>query len=436
MPRLLHALLADAMCVVCTAHNIIGDEAASMQPCRHDDELLPGAMVCGRMGKLFAPARSCQRMEAMALVQSSRYLTMNTLRSPEERRNVDLDNKKNRSGNGAPGATMAWSNKSEEPLWLLEAAARSPGLTLGADFGAMVVKMHTERLGGAGATVALSTLGMAVGVLVAMSCLLRFAFAEEKVATSSKAQAPSRSSGHVSKGARSNARAGPVTSEGASASFFRGSNATADIGMPQPLSQGLVVPKESQVSLILPLVSRDMPAFDLTDKEGNVILKVKLTRDKASTSSTTRATSVVLTSSRSEPMGTCVLSRHLPGGYQEYSIQRPSGELVATLTRRENADEFMVSTMQGPKLRFRGDIHRSSVDIMECKADVESQAHKERFVGYTEPCNVDFDHSGDYVHVLVGPETDAGLVVCGLLCVYYLGEGPTEVGAAAAQSSA
>ncbi|CAE8720107.1 unnamed protein product, partial [Polarella glacialis] len=92
------------------------------------------------------------------------------------------------------------------------------------------------------------------------------------------------------------------------------------------------------------------------------------------------------------------------------TICRASGEVFGTLVKEGSAQggTYFIRGKSGQRLlSFEGNFREKKVDVIDCSGQL---------VGACERCAMDFDASPHY-QVRVAPQTDAGLVLCGLLAI-------------------
>lgn len=219
----------------------------------------------------------------------------------------------------------------------------------------------------------------------------------------------------------------------------------------EPFCPDLVVPHHFECLLIIPVQKIRSGPFDVTDTNGSVVLQVNPRESsvafptdwalhsshsfgpgmsQASITSTVphRGAAVALDKLRALTLTTtqgAVLAQCFPsnaatvpgarGNVEFHLLRANSNRTFAWLRRNESQDYFVLTTVTGLCMRFSGSFEHYAVNVLDDHA---------KLLATTEACHVDFDAPGKYYRLRVASFTDIGLVLCSLLCINQLVEGP------------
>lgn len=186
----------------------------------------------------------------------------------------------------------------------------------------------------------------------------------------------------------------------------------------------LVVDQEKECVLVLPLrlYTQGNCSVDITDERGNCILRAILQiRDRTQTSSPLAST----LSARSPSGGSFSLrftslrlTLQLPSGRlcaecwtttsKEFVFNDSHGDYFATLSHVESAEEYVLMTKTGAKFYFTGSVQKSL------------QISGPEVLCITERSAPDINLGYETYRARLASGADAGLLVCGLVCVQAL----------------
>eukprot|EP00747_Dinoflagellata_sp_TGD_P163993 gnl/TRDRNA2_/TRDRNA2_183325_c0_seq1.p1 gnl/TRDRNA2_/TRDRNA2_183325_c0~~gnl/TRDRNA2_/TRDRNA2_183325_c0_seq1.p1 ORF type:complete len:708 (-),score=74.56 gnl/TRDRNA2_/TRDRNA2_183325_c0_seq1:237-2360(-) len=191
----------------------------------------------------------------------------------------------------------------------------------------------------------------------------------------------------------------------------------------------LIVPPMNECILVIPLSAVSLPTFIVSDIAGSPVLRVEssfeiasgrepsLPRGLQSASSVkqllvTTAAGYVLARCRPAPVPTGMPDTRSKPAFQ---LLRARGEYFAQITHADDQERFVLETLNGARVHFCSagtSFEDHAVNITDDKGDL---------LASTDLCTADFDPMGEYYRLRVAPNTDVGLVLCGLLCLEHMG---------------
>jgi len=160
----------------------------------------------------------------------------------------------------------------------------------------------------------------------------------------------------------------------------------------------LVVPKDCECILVVPIHPRTQKPYNITDPEGNVVLIVERC-EKADSR-------LVITTGHGYVLSQCCLVRM--DSQKEFHFFDASKKHYATLTVDAVQQYASLSTMSGTRYSFWGCFGLHAVNITD---------HEQKLCASTEKCTVGFDCTGEYYHLRAGSFTDVGLIISSLICI-------------------
>jgi len=185
----------------------------------------------------------------------------------------------------------------------------------------------------------------------------------------------------------------------------------------------LVVPPNSECSLVLPDMAVTTEPFKITDLHGHAVLEV--------VHKVSDPWQVELTTVEGDLLAKCSAAPGSTTGTPQYHFLRPSGEYFAKLQHEDTSsskrgavpahkssgngqdsqcENYSISLPGGVRLRMTVS-HEQLVDIM----DESGQLLASLEPTITSPSNTSENHA--HLRLRVAPESDAGLAVCAVLCV-------------------
>jgi len=190
----------------------------------------------------------------------------------------------------------------------------------------------------------------------------------------------------------------------------------------------LVVPSGCECVLVVPLRRATDRSLDLTDMNGNVVLKALLSTEPAdargyhSEMVPEAIQQLVLTSNQGVVLAQCHLTHPNPTSMRslplrpdslapEFHLFRARGDYFGKVARGVENSKFCLVTVSGTPLYFRGSQEHKAWSITDGAG---------KLVAATELCLVDFDFSRQYFRMRVAPLMDMGLVLCSVLCIELL----------------
>lgn len=193
-----------------------------------------------------------------------------------------------------------------------------------------------------------------------------------------------------------------------------GSSGTGTPERRKNLCPSLVVPSGAEfVFAVQQLIntSRQDTSFDIVDLKGTPLSRVVI----AEKGSNATSPSIFLQTMLKLPLASVSTSQWHLGNGGILTINRASGSVFGKVEKEQSSGRYVIKHHTGQKLlTFHGDFREKAVNVMSSTGQL---------VGATERCIVDFDEASHY-QVRVAPNTDAGLVICGLLAIDKL-EGST-----------
>mmetsp|Transcript_65281 Transcript_65281/g.144343 ORF Transcript_65281/g.144343 Transcript_65281/m.144343 type:complete len:424 (+) Transcript_65281:204-1475(+) len=167
----------------------------------------------------------------------------------------------------------------------------------------------------------------------------------------------------------------------------------------------LVVPEDCECRLIVPIRSMSQGSFDVTDLNGNTVLRVMPYNQSRG------PPRFALSTGQGDVMAQCCPARpsHLHAdGVVEIHLLRAAGDYFAKLFH-ESTDRYVLEMHDGSRLWFCGESSRAikvTNESGQLLATAEGSASHER---NAENCCLS-----------VAPLVDVGLILCGLICADYL----------------
>jgi len=145
-------------------------------------------------------------------------------------------------------------------------------------------------------------------------------------------------------------------------------------------------------------------SFNIVDLKGTPLSKVVLSESRS-----TPTPKILVQTMNNAPLCSVDTCEWHQGTNEPISICRANGALFGRIQKEPSSGRYVIRHRGGRKLlTFHGDFHEKAVNVM---SSVTGQ-----LVGASEKCVVDFNSASHY-QVRVAPNTDAGLVICGLLSI-------------------
>lgn len=192
----------------------------------------------------------------------------------------------------------------------------------------------------------------------------------------------------------------------------------------------LVVPSGCECVLVVPLRRAAERSLDLTDMNGNVVLRAVLSAEPDCDSNHggdmlyENLQQVVLTSNQGVALARCHMTEtgstsrrslrmvHGDSQMREFHLFRAQGDYFGKVTRSvERNAKFCLVTVSGTPLYFRGSQEHRAWSITDGAG---------KLVAATELCLVEFDYSRQFFRMRVAPLQDMGLILCSVLCIELL----------------
>lgn len=178
---------------------------------------------------------------------------------------------------------------------------------------------------------------------------------------------------------------------------------------------GLVVPEGNECELYVPVAAAGM-SFAITSPEGQDVLEVR----PAPLAPGRRGDGSFVLLESGREVARCVAADG------EFRLLTAAGDHYAFLAEARRKTPvgdryFLLTTKTGVHWEFTGSFGDHAVDVMAIKTGtVGFEARSE--VANTELYRVDQEGGCDWYRVRIGPGSDVGLALCGLLCVDHLAE--------------
>jgi hypothetical protein len=156
--------------------------------------------------------------------------------------------------------------------------------------------------------------------------------------------------------------------------------------------QEVVTPERQEIS------------FNIVDLKGTPLSRVILSESRSATQP-----KIMLQTMANAPLASVDTHEWHQGTNEPIPICRANGALFGRIQKEPSSGRYVIRHRAGRKLlTFHGDFHEKAINVMSCITG--------QLVGASEKCVVDFNSTSHY-QVRVAPNTDAGLVICGLLAI-------------------
>lgn len=173
------------------------------------------------------------------------------------------------------------------------------------------------------------------------------------------------------------------------------------------LCPSLVVPSGTEFVFAVQEVittERQELSFNIVDLKGTPLSRVILSESRHST----QPKIILQTMANASLASVDTLACH-QGTDEPIAICRANGALFGRIQKEPSVGRYVIRHRAGRKLlTFHGDFNEKAINVMSCITG--------QLVGASEKCVVDFNSASHY-QVRVAPNTDAGLVICGLLAI-------------------
>jgi hypothetical protein len=173
------------------------------------------------------------------------------------------------------------------------------------------------------------------------------------------------------------------------------------------LCPSLVVPNGTEfVFAVQEVITTDRQdlSFNIVDLKGTPLSKVVLLESRSAAQP-----KILLQTMASAPLASVDTHEWHQRTREPIAICRANGALFGRIQKEPSSGRYVIRHRAGRKLlTFHGDFHEKAVNVM---SSITGQ-----LVGASEKCVVDFNSASHY-QVRVAPNTDAGLVICGLLAI-------------------
>eukprot|EP00747_Dinoflagellata_sp_TGD_P212350 gnl/TRDRNA2_/TRDRNA2_85450_c0_seq1.p1 gnl/TRDRNA2_/TRDRNA2_85450_c0~~gnl/TRDRNA2_/TRDRNA2_85450_c0_seq1.p1 ORF type:complete len:479 (-),score=78.74 gnl/TRDRNA2_/TRDRNA2_85450_c0_seq1:183-1619(-) len=202
-------------------------------------------------------------------------------------------------------------------------------------------------------------------------------------------------------------------------------------GLPDDLGHfcpDLVVPPMNECILVVPLNSASLGAFIVSDMSGNAVLRVanqaatasqlKAKADHGSSGVPSSSQKLEITTISGEVLAQCCpVIRALSSVRRDavgFNLVKANGEYFAQLSYNDEQERYILTLKTGKRLHFWS----AGATSEDCAVNItDDEGH---LLAATDLCAVDFNPTGKFYRLRVAPNTDVGLVLCGLLCMEYL----------------
>lgn len=177
----------------------------------------------------------------------------------------------------------------------------------------------------------------------------------------------------------------------------------------EPLCQELVVPNRFDCVLLVP----KMDPRKIRDAGGQTVLLVEVNTSGTDSSASLLSPEgrLLATCSATTPSG-AGSAADSAGALPEFALLRANGSLFANMRRTlsdDSQDLCVVSMMEGVAYEFKGAFNNHFVNVTDEAGTMQATT------------DGGVQDAGDIFRVRMAPFTDAGLVICGLLCIHHLG---------------